>query len=417
MLRWKERRTWWKKGRCWGCGFLLGVAKMTIQVLGDSNLVVNWLNWKWKINNQKFRMMVQKTQNVLDRTDFRPMGDHLDSAHLQRMESRGRSIWNSFVIEEGAQIEAVRCHFDGGAKCRGQIRNRLGSAYVMQIAEKIEEELSNMKWKTLIEVAKILLEGSTVTQAECTAASEAALAICSLARTGSICFDLDEELIKDCTRNRKYTKLMKEYEEMRAAGNEKNEEFEKEVGWKKTWRIKENSEVEQGMRWTQWREKEQEKLKLGERWKLNRLSTSLLRPQTWKQLRSNSFVFFVDLNALSSSSYLNQEVDPSKSGRFFVVIHSQLSIDLLIVLNLHQPQIRLACFFFLLRTLGSHQYLITSIIDLWTINVWLLMFSFSEDPTWREHNRHWTKTNKAVMILSLPWIDTDNNWARWWYQG
>ena len=47
----------------------------------------------------------------------------------------------------------------------------------------------------------------------------------------------------------KYIKLMKEYEEMKAAGNEKNEEFEeKEDGWKKTWRIKENSEVEQGMR-------------------------------------------------------------------------------------------------------------------------------------------------------------------------
>ena len=168
-----------------------------------------------KINNQKFRMMVvQKTQNVLDRTDFRHMGDHLDlfqhifrewnqeANQLTHVAREKGATWNSFVIEEGAQIEAVRCHFDGGAKCRGQIRNRLGSAYVMQIAEKIEEELSNMKWKTLIEDAKILLEGSTVTQAECTAASEAALAISSLARTGSICFDLDEKLIEDCTRNR-----------------------------------------------------------------------------------------------------------------------------------------------------------------------------------------------------------------------
>ena len=45
---------------------------------GDSSLVVNWLNLRWKINNQKFRAEVQKTQNLLDRTDFLPMGDHPD---------------------------------------------------------------------------------------------------------------------------------------------------------------------------------------------------------------------------------------------------------------------------------------------------------------------------------------------------
>ena len=59
-----------------------------------------------------------------------------------------------------------------------------------------------MKWRTITEVAKILPDDATVTQVECTAAVEAARAICCLARTGSICFDLDGNLIEDCSRNK-----------------------------------------------------------------------------------------------------------------------------------------------------------------------------------------------------------------------
>ena len=64
--------------------------------------------------------------------------------------------------------------------------NIMGSAYVIQIAGKIEEDRHNMKWKTIKEVAKILPNNAIVTQAECTAAVDAATAICSLARCGSI---------------------------------------------------------------------------------------------------------------------------------------------------------------------------------------------------------------------------------------
>ena len=40
---------------------------------------------KWKINNQKFRKMVHKTQNMLDKTDLRPTGNHLDMLqHIYR---------------------------------------------------------------------------------------------------------------------------------------------------------------------------------------------------------------------------------------------------------------------------------------------------------------------------------------------
>ena len=52
--------------------------QMRTQILGVLNLIVNWMNGKWKINNQKFRMMVRKTQNTMDKTDIRPMGDHFD---------------------------------------------------------------------------------------------------------------------------------------------------------------------------------------------------------------------------------------------------------------------------------------------------------------------------------------------------
>ena len=124
-------------------------SQLRVQILGDSNLVLNWLNGRWKNNNQKFRMMVQRTQNVLDRTDIRLIGDHLDmlqhiyiewnreADRLTHVAREKGATWNSYVIEEGAQIEAVRYFFDGGVskECHRQIRNKVGSAYVIQIAE------------------------------------------------------------------------------------------------------------------------------------------------------------------------------------------------------------------------------------------------------------------------------------------
>ena len=53
-----------------------------------------------------------------------------------------------------------------------------------------------MKWKPNVEVAKVLLDDATITHAECTAAVEAAKAICCLARTGNICFDFGGNLIE-----------------------------------------------------------------------------------------------------------------------------------------------------------------------------------------------------------------------------
>ena len=58
--------------------------QMRILILGDSNLIVNWMNGIWKINNQKFRAMVQKTQNMMDKTDMRPVGDLDMFQHIYR---------------------------------------------------------------------------------------------------------------------------------------------------------------------------------------------------------------------------------------------------------------------------------------------------------------------------------------------
>ena len=98
----------------------------------------------------------------------------------------------------------MRSLFDGGvsSECEALVKNKVGTVCVIQVAKRIEEDIHQMKWKTSIEVAKILPDDATVTQAECTAAAEAARAICCLVRTGSICFDLDGNLIEDYNKNK-----------------------------------------------------------------------------------------------------------------------------------------------------------------------------------------------------------------------
>ena len=54
-------------------------------------------------------------------------------------------------MELGARIEAVRSFSDGGmsSECNAQIKkNKVGSAFVIQIADRIEERIHKMKWKT-----------------------------------------------------------------------------------------------------------------------------------------------------------------------------------------------------------------------------------------------------------------------------
>ena len=145
---------------------------------------------------------------MLDKMDFRPMADHLDMfqhvcrewnqeadrlTHVAR-EKKG-PLGTLFAMGREATIEAVRSFFNGGvsAECGAQIQSKVG----------VSLRGSNcLKWKTFVEVARILLNDATVTQPECTTAVEAARAICCLARTGSICFDLDVKLIEDHNGNK-----------------------------------------------------------------------------------------------------------------------------------------------------------------------------------------------------------------------
>ena len=87
--------------------------QMRVQIMGDPNLIVNRLNGKSKINNQRFRAMVQKAQNLMNKTDIRPTKCHLnmfqhvyrdwneEADHLTQVAREKGATWNSFMMEEG----------------------------------------------------------------------------------------------------------------------------------------------------------------------------------------------------------------------------------------------------------------------------------------------------------------------------
>ena len=60
-----------------------------------------------------------------------------------------------------------------------------------------------MCWKTIVEVAKILPDDATITQADNTAAVEAARAFGCLVQSGCISFDLDGNLVENWDKNDK----------------------------------------------------------------------------------------------------------------------------------------------------------------------------------------------------------------------
>ena len=75
--------------------------------------------------------MVQRIQNMLDKTDLRPRGDDLDMfQHVQRIEpksrpfdargKRKRGTWNSYAMGKGERVQAVRGFFGGGVSSEMQ---------------------------------------------------------------------------------------------------------------------------------------------------------------------------------------------------------------------------------------------------------------------------------------------------------
>ena len=103
--------------------------------------------------------MVQKTQKMLDRTDIRPVGDHVDmfqhvlrernqeAVHLTHVARGEGATWNSYLMEEGTRVEAVKGFFDGKVdfQCDETIKNKVVSAFVIQIADRIEESTEKMR--------------------------------------------------------------------------------------------------------------------------------------------------------------------------------------------------------------------------------------------------------------------------------
>ena len=91
----------------------------------------------------------ESIENMLDKTDIRLMGDHLDkfqhiyrewnqeADHLTHVAREKGATWNSYIAEAGERFEAVRSFFDGGVStvCDDKIKHKVGSAYVIQIAE------------------------------------------------------------------------------------------------------------------------------------------------------------------------------------------------------------------------------------------------------------------------------------------
>ena len=57
-------------------------------------------------------------------------------------------IWNSYPMGKGERVEAVRGFFDGG------VSSACNAPIMIQVAERIEEDVHLMKWRTVIEVAK-----------------------------------------------------------------------------------------------------------------------------------------------------------------------------------------------------------------------------------------------------------------------
>ena len=67
---------------------------------------------------------------------------------LRMWQEKKGATWNSYKIEEGTRVEAVRSFFDGGVSkdCQGQVKNKVGSTYVIQISETWRRTQNKMKW-------------------------------------------------------------------------------------------------------------------------------------------------------------------------------------------------------------------------------------------------------------------------------
>ena len=61
-----------------------------------------------------------------------------EAGRLTHVAREKGATWNSYIVEAGERIEAVRCCSDGAVSgaCTDKIKNRVGSAHVIQLAGK-----------------------------------------------------------------------------------------------------------------------------------------------------------------------------------------------------------------------------------------------------------------------------------------
>ena len=88
-VRWRKEEKIWKRSklRIWGLAWII---QKRVQILGDSELLGNWMNGKWKINNQK----------MLDKTNLRPMADHSDLVQYVHREWHEEAVRLMHVARE-----------------------------------------------------------------------------------------------------------------------------------------------------------------------------------------------------------------------------------------------------------------------------------------------------------------------------
>ena len=147
-----------------------------------------------KNDKPKFRAEVHKTQILLDQTDIILISDHLDMCqHIYRdwncdadyLTHKAREegpAWNAFQTKE--RIEAIGVYFDGGVSHEEdkKVKNRVCPGWLIQVTETIGKQIG-LQWKTVVEVARVLVDEATIIEVELMAATEAVKAVMCLTRT------------------------------------------------------------------------------------------------------------------------------------------------------------------------------------------------------------------------------------------
>ena len=131
-----------------------------------------------------------RAQIFLNTRDLRPVTDHMDLFQLLYQDRNERAVLRTRRGRKGAAGTSSEC-----VKVKNwrpsvpssteesddrKVKYQVGYGCVIQASEQREEAEDKMRWKTMVEVAETLPKDAATTQAETTAAAEAAKAVCCL---------------------------------------------------------------------------------------------------------------------------------------------------------------------------------------------------------------------------------------------